>query len=37
VTLAVPDRARGQRVTATARVESSGNTSEFSRNIVAPK
>jgi hypothetical protein len=37
VTLTVPDRARGQRVTATARVESSGNTSEFSRNIVAPK
>jgi hypothetical protein len=37
VTLPVPERARGQWVTATARVVASGDTSEFSRNIVAPK
>ena len=37
VTLLVPERARGRQVTATARVVASGDTSEFSRNIVAPK
>ena len=36
VTLALPDRALGRSVTATA-TNAAGSTSEFSRNVVAPK
>jgi hypothetical protein len=36
VTIALPDRARGQWITATA-TNGPGSTSEFSQNIVAPK
>jgi titin len=36
VTLAMPDRAASQWVTATA-TDSAGNTSEFSQDVVAPK
>ena len=36
VTLSLPDQALGRSVTATA-TNSSGSTSEFGRNVVAPK